>query len=120
MVRPRWTRGLGAGSVVVALATLVPACSPNSPDGPPGAVAGADPSAVTGGFTTYVADNRDATSERWYAVRTPDGREIRLDFDKPPLTISGAQVRVQGDVAGERLHVTNMEELQPQQIAAAG
>ena len=33
MVRPRWYRGLGAGTVALVLAAFVPACSPNSFDG---------------------------------------------------------------------------------------
>ncbi|HEY6475009.1 MAG TPA: hypothetical protein VI456_00420, partial [Polyangia bacterium] len=111
---------MGAGTVALALATFVPACSPNSFDGQAGAGASDDPGAVTGEFVTYVADNRDGTSEWWHAVRTTDGREIRLDFDRPPLTATGTQVRVHGDLTGERLHVSSLEALPALQIAAEG
>ena len=111
---------MGAGTVALALATFVPACSPNSFDGPSGAGASDDPGAVTGEFVTYVADNLDGTSEWWHAVRTTDGREIRLDFDKPPLTATGTQVRVHGDLTGERFHVSSLEALPALQIAAVG
>jgi hypothetical protein len=120
MVRPRWYRGLGAGTAALVFAAFVPACSPNSFDGPPGAGASADPGAVTGKFVTYVADNLDGTTEWWHAVRTTDGQEIRLDFDKPPLTASGTQVSIQGDMIGERLHVSSLKEITSVSIAAAG
>jgi hypothetical protein len=116
MVRPRCYRGLGAGTVALVLAAFVPACSPNSFDGTGGA--SADPGAVTGEFVTYIADNRDGTTEWWHAVRTTDGREIRLDFDTPTLTATGSQVRIQGDVIGERLHVQSLSVLPAVEIAA--
>jgi len=118
MVRPRWTRGLGAGTVAMVLATFVPACSPNSFDGTGGD--SVDPGAVTGTFVTYVADNLDGTTERWHSIRTTDGREIRLDFDQPPTTASGTQVKITGDMIGERLHVTSLEPVKTVQIAAVG
>jgi hypothetical protein len=105
MVRTCWYRGLGAGAVVLFLAT--PACSPSSFDGSESAAS--DPNALAGEFVTYVADNRDGTSEWWHAVRTTDGREVRLDFDTPPLTPSGAQVRLHGAMTGERFHVSDIQ-----------
>ncbi|HVV49519.1 MAG TPA: hypothetical protein VHO06_07665, partial [Polyangia bacterium] len=75
---------------------------------------------MTGEFVTYVADNWDGSTEWWHAVRTSDGHEVRLDFDKPPMTATGTQVRLHGDLVGERFHVSNLEELPPLQIAAEG
>ncbi len=121
MVRPRY-RGLGAGIVALALATLTPGCAPSSPDtnGPDIGAVDSDPHAVTGEFVTYIADKRDGTTEWWHAVRTSDGREVRLDFDTPSLTATGTQVRVHGDVVGARMHVATLEELPALQIAAEG
>jgi len=117
MVRTCWYRGLGAGAVALFLATVVPACSPNAIDGES---ASSDPNALTGEFVTYVADNRDGTTEWWHAVRTTDGREVRLDFDTPPLTATGTQVRLHGEMTGERFHVSNLEQMTPVEIAAEG
>ena len=121
MVRPRY-RGLGAGTVALALATLAPGCAPGSPDtnGLDIGAVDSDPHAVTGEFVTYIADKRDGTTEWWHAVRTSDGREVRLDFDTPSLTATGTQVRVHGDMVGARMHVATMEELPAAQIAAEG
>ncbi len=121
MVRPLY-RGLGAGSVALALATFIAACAPSSPDASnlDIGVVDSDPHAVTGEFVTYIADKRDGTTEWWHAVRTSDGREVRLDFDTPSLTATGTQVRVHGDLAGARMHVAAMEELPAAQIAAEG
>jgi MYXO-CTERM domain-containing protein len=118
MVRTCWYRGLGAGTVALVLAAFVPACSPNAFDGTGGA--SDDPGAVTGEFVTYVADNRDGTTEWWHAVRTTDGREIRLNFDTPTFTATGSQVRIQGDMVGDRLHVQSLSVLPAVQIAAEG
>ena len=121
MVRP-WYRGLGAGSVALVWATLPLACAPSSTDtnSPDIAAVDSDPHALTGEFVTYIADKRDGTTEWWHAVRTSDGREVRLDFDTPSLTATGTQVRVHGDLAGARMHVAAMEELPATQIAAEG
>jgi len=121
MVRP-WYRGMGAGTVALALATLGPGCAPSSPDTDKldiGAVDG-DPHALTGEFVTYIADKRDGTTEWWHAVRTSDGREVRLDFDTASLAATGTQVRVHGDMVGANMHVATMEELPAVQIAAEG
>ncbi len=116
MVRPPY-RGMGAGTVALVLATLVPACAPSSPD-VGSEVAASDPHLLTGEFITYVADNRDGTSEWWHAVRTSDGREVRLDFDTPPFTATGTQVTVQGDMVGANMHVSSIEAVPTAQIAA--
>ncbi|HXU61474.1 MAG TPA: hypothetical protein VN962_07230, partial [Polyangia bacterium] len=88
-------------------------CAPENDD--PGST---DPSAVTGEFVTYVADYADGRSEWWHAVRTADGREIRLDFDTPPGVSTGTQVRLHGEGAGERFHVRAMDVLPRQHIGA--
>ena len=113
---------MGASTVALALATLTLGCAPSSPDtnGLDIGVVDSDPHAVTGEFVTYIADKRDGTTEWWHAVRTLDGREVRLDFDTPSLTATGTQVRVHGDMVGPRMHVATMEELPATQIAAAG
>jgi MYXO-CTERM domain-containing protein len=121
MVRPRY-RGMGASTVALALATLTLGCAPSSPDtsGLDIGAVDSDPHAVAGEFVTYIADKRDGTTEWWHAVRTSDGREVRLDFDTPSLTATGTQVRVHGDMVGARMHVATMEELPATQIAAEG
>ena len=77
-----------------------------------------DPGAVTGEFVTYVADYNDGHSEWWHAIRTTDGREIRLDFDTPPTAATGNQVRVHGAAVGERFHVSSLEVLPKLAVAA--
>ncbi len=112
---------MGASTVALALATLTLGCAPSSPDtnGLDIGAVDSDPHAVTGEFVTYIADKRDGTTEWWHAVRTSDGREVRLDFDTPSMTATGTQVRVHGDVVGSaRMHVATMEELPATQIAA--
>ena len=113
---------MGASTVALALATLPLGCAPSSPDtnGLDIGAVDSDPHAVAGEFVTYIADKRDGTTEWWHAVRTSDGREVRLDFDTPSLTATGTQVRVHGDMVGARMHVAAMEELPATQIAAEG
>ena len=112
-----WSRGLGAGAVALLLATFGPACSPNSFDA---GSADGDPHALTGQFITYVADNKDGTTEWWHAVRTASGREVRLDFDTPPFTATGTQVRIVGDMVGANMHVASLEGIPAVDIAAEG
>jgi hypothetical protein len=52
-----------------------------------------------GEFVAYVADFDDGHSERWYALRQNDGRELPLSFDRPPALVTGTRVRLQGDMA---------------------
>ncbi|HVT09375.1 MAG TPA: MYXO-CTERM sorting domain-containing protein [Polyangia bacterium] len=93
-------------------------CAPQSDDSE-----SADPAAVTGEFVTYVADFNDGHSEWWHAVRTADGREVRLDFDTPPGVATGTQVRIHGDdglgIVGDRMHVRALDVLPRQPIGAA-
>lgn len=93
-------------------------CAPQNDDSE-----SADPSAVTGEFVTYVADFNDGHSEWWHAVRTADGREVRLDFDTPPGVATGTQVRIHGDegttVIGNRMHVRAFDVLPRHPIGAA-
>ena len=65
---------VGTPLVLLLLATLGVACAP-------GEAAGTDDdtNGVTGELVTYVADHKDGTSEWWHALRTKEGREIRLD-----------------------------------------
>ncbi len=99
-------------AAMLALATFGVACAP-------GEAAGTDEEAngLTGEFVTYVADNRDGTSEWWHALRTKGGREIRLDFETPPLAATGNRVRVVGDVVEERMHVSSLDVV-PQDLTA--
>ena len=64
MVRP-WYRGMGAGTVALALATLTPGCAPSSPgtNEPDIGAVDSDPHALTGEFVTYIADKKDGTTE---------------------------------------------------------
>jgi hypothetical protein len=72
----------------------------------------ADPTgAREGEFVAYVADFDDGHSERSYALRTTDGRELPLTFDSPPALVTGARVRVQGDLVRESVHVNGFETL---------
>ncbi|MFL5307644.1 MAG: MYXO-CTERM sorting domain-containing protein [Polyangia bacterium] len=78
---------------------------------------------MTGEFVTYVADFNDGHAEWWHAVRTPDGREVRLDFDTPPGVATGSQVRIHGDslgagVSGDRMHVRAFDVLPRHSIGA--
>ncbi|HSS38917.1 MAG TPA: MYXO-CTERM sorting domain-containing protein [Polyangia bacterium] len=79
---------------------------------------------MTGEFVTYVADFKDGHAEWWHAVRTPDGREVRLDFDTPPGVATGTQVRIHGEPVGanqigDRLHVRAFDVLPRHAIGAA-
>ena len=98
--------------VMWVLATFGVACAP-------GEAAGTDDDAngMTGEFVTYVADNKDGTTEWWHALRMKNGRELRLDFETPPLAATGNRVRVVGEVAGERMHVTSLD-LVPKDLTA--
>jgi hypothetical protein len=59
---------------------------------------------VEGEFVSYIADFEDGHSERSYAVRLSDGRELPLSLDTPPSVVTGARVRVQGRmVTGDAL-----------------
>ena len=95
-------------AAMLALATVGAACAPGESAGTADEANG-----VTGEFVTYIADNKDGTSEWWHALRTKDGREIRLDFEKPPLAATGNRVRVVGDMltdaVSERMHVTSLD-----------
>jgi len=110
---PPSSRRVGAGAAALTLVVIGLGCAPENDD-----AGSTDPSAVSGEFVTYVADYADGRSEWWHAVRTDDGREIRLDFDTPPGVGTGTKVRVHGDAAGERLHVRTMDVLPRQTIAA--
>jgi hypothetical protein len=94
--------------VTLVLATFAVACAPGEPAGTDD-----DANGVTGEFVTYVADHKDGTSEWWHALRTKDGREIRLDFETPPLAATGNRVRIRGamvaDVVGERMQVSSLD-----------
>ncbi len=109
------SRGLGAGAVALLLATVGPGCSPDTGRSLP---SDSDPGAVTGEFVTYVADYNDGHSETWHALRTADGKEVRLDFDTPPGVATGTQVRVHGDPAGEQLHVNTMDVVPTEAVGA--
>jgi hypothetical protein len=98
-------RGIAVGLAALVSAMLGLACAPGTPTGSDD-LQGAH--GLTGEFVTYVADNRDGTSTWWHAVRTKDGREIRLDFDTQPLVATGNQVHVLGDVVGARMHVSSL------------
>jgi MYXO-CTERM domain-containing protein len=116
---PPSCRRVGAGAAALTLVVIGLGCAPENDDS-----GSADPSAVTGEFVTYVADFRDGHSEWWHAVRTSDGREVRLDFDTPPGVGTGTAVRIHGDpiggaATGDRLHVRSMDVLPRHPIGAA-
>ena len=76
---------------------------------------------MTGEFVTYIADKRDGTTEWWHAVRTSDGREVRLDFDTPSADRdrnAGARSRRRGRRADARRQ--RWRSSRPTQIAAEG
>jgi MYXO-CTERM domain-containing protein len=111
---PPSCRQIGTGAATLTLIVTGLGCAPDTNGSGP-----VDPSAVTGELVTYVADFNDGHSESWHAVRTQDRGEVRLDFDTPPTALSGSQIRVHGDWAGERLHVRDMDVLPGQPIGAA-
>jgi MYXO-CTERM domain-containing protein len=118
---PPSCRKIGTGAAALTLVVMGLGCAPES-DGS-GSVDSSDPAAVTGEFVTYVADFGDGHSEWWHAVRTADGREVRLDFDTPPGVATGSRIRVHGDpalgAAEARMHVRTMDVLPAQTIGAA-
>jgi hypothetical protein len=113
VVRQSWRfRSLG----LALLASATAACSDGRDAAPSTTTANATtaPQAAPAGtqegeFVTYVADFEDGHSERWHALRTTDGREIRLALDNAPTMTSGARVRVRGDLVNEGLHVSDYE-----------
>ncbi len=116
---PLACRRAGAGAAALTIVVIGLGCAPSSDDSGP-----VDPSAVIGEFVTYVADYNDGHSEWWHAVRTPDGHEVRLDFDTPPGVATGSQVRIHGDpveatLKGDRMHVRALDVLPRLGIGAA-
>ncbi len=112
---PPSSRRAGAGAAALTLFVIGLGCAPEASDGS----GPTDPSAVTGEFVTYVADFNDGHAEWWHAVRTPDGREVRLEFDTPPGIATGTQVRLHGEPVGERFHVHAMDVLPRATIGVA-
>ena len=87
-----------------------------------GSSQGGSPSAVQEGeFVTYVADFEDGHSERWQALRTGDGHELRLALDTPPSIATGSRVRLSGEALGDgTFHVSASEVLSaPQALESA-
>ncbi len=113
-----WPCPARASSYLVLASLVVVGCAPGPGNGNGGAAVDTDPGALTGEFVTYVADYRDGHAEWWHAIRTSDGREVRLDFDTPPVAATGNRVRVHGETIGENLHVSSMEILPGAPIAA--
>jgi MYXO-CTERM domain-containing protein len=114
MVPPLSCRRAGARAAALTLVVMGLGCAPETDES-----GSADPAALTGEFVTYVADFNDGHAETWHAVRTTDGREVRLDFDTPPGVATGTQVRIHGDRVGERMHVNGLDVLRGQTVGAA-
>jgi hypothetical protein len=94
----------------VGLATGFSGCSPGGDVAPVTTGLAADPNAINGEIKTYVADFEDGRSERWFALRQADGRELRLEFDATPTVTAGQRVWLRGTLLGDKtLHVTDME-----------
>src|SRR4051812_38426131 len=90
------SRSRFVGSLLgLTLVTTGGGCTPQA-EAPVGLAA--DPEALSGEFVTYVADFDDGHSERWQALRQPDGRELRLDFDAAPAITTGRKIWVRGDL----------------------
>jgi len=100
----------------VSAATLVAglvSCS-DAPSAPGAGGLLAPPGATEGTLERYVATFDDGHSERWYSLQTGDGSPpVRLAFDGPPRSQSGARIRVWGDAEGGNLRVARYEELAP-------
>jgi len=97
--------------ILYAAIGLMSCTQPAQPSAPAAAVASDAPGTYRGEFVTYVADFDDGHSERWHAVRTSDGREIKLDFDTPPTLQTGDQVRFSGKTVDGKLQVSTYERL---------
>src|SRR5437764_1236826 len=100
-----WSTEL-VGSLLAVTLGGMSGCTPATPDDPASDLS-KDPSAIGGELITYVADFEDGHSERWQALRQPNGQELRLDFDATPPFTSGHKLWVRGDmIAEKRMHVT--------------
>jgi hypothetical protein len=102
-------RTLCSGTLWIAMGALLCRCAPESAGGGGAGRLADDPSAIKGELVTYVADFEDGHAERWHALRLPGGKEMRLQFDAPPVAKSGVTLRVRGEARGPNLHVSDFE-----------
>ncbi len=88
-------------------------CTPQTTDAtaPDNMGLAADPSALSGEFKTYVADNFDGTpSERYHTLRQANGQELRLDFDAEPSIVNGQHIYIRGEtMANQAMHVSQFD-----------
>src|SRR6266700_5587401 len=100
-----WSTEMVGALLAVAFSGIA-GCTAPAPEDPASDLS-KDPSAVSGELVTYVADFDDGHSERWQALRQPDGNELRLNFDAAPPFTTGHKLWVRGDmVADTVMHVT--------------
>jgi len=99
---------LGGASVL----GIAAGCTPQT-DAPAPETMGlaADPSALSGEFKTYVADNFETgTSVRYHTLRQANGQELRLNFDTEPSIMNGEHIYIRGEaMPNQALHVSQFD-----------
>jgi len=110
LVRAAGRRTLRASwlSTTATWAFLLGACAPDLAPSSDSTTAPLAPGEVEGELVTYVADFADGHAERWFALRTTDDRELKLELTEDQTMARGTRVRVAGALVGNTLKVSRM------------
>jgi MYXO-CTERM domain-containing protein len=105
------SRSSDAFALLIALGVAAGCAPQTTATAPENTGLAADPSALSGEFKTYVADNFDGSlGERYHVLRQANGQELRLNFDTEPSIMNGEHIYIRGEaMANQALHVSQFD-----------